>query len=57
LDSWRWYLIASKQKHGGWILKFVKDKLDKQQFGENKGRSTTHALVDILHHWHQAVEI
>jgi len=35
---------------GGWILEFVWEKLDKQQFGAIKGRSTTHALVDILHH-------
>ena len=41
---------------GTWILEFVRDKLDKQQFGAIKGRSTTHALVDILHHWHQALD-
>jgi len=26
------------------------------QFGALKGRSTTHALVDILHHWHKALD-
>ena len=41
---------------GGWILEIVGDKLDKQQFGAIKGRSTTHALVDVLHHWHQALD-
>jgi len=41
---------------GGWILEFVRNKLDIQQYGAIKGRSTTHALVDILHHWHQALD-
>jgi Reverse transcriptase (RNA-dependent DNA polymerase) len=41
---------------GNWILEFVTDKLDKQQLGAIKCRSTTHALVDILHHWHQALD-
>ena len=26
------------------------------QFGTLKGRSTTHALVDMLHHWHKALD-
>jgi hypothetical protein len=34
----------------------IRDKLDKRQFGCLKGRSTTHELVDILHHWHQALD-
>ncbi|MFM2293543.1 MAG: hypothetical protein RIS29_3356, partial [Bacteroidota bacterium] len=41
---------------GGWILEFVRDKLDTQQYGGIRGRSTTHALVDMLHHWHQALD-
>jgi Reverse transcriptase (RNA-dependent DNA polymerase) len=41
---------------GGWILEFVRDKVDKQQLGAIKGRSTTHALFDILHYWHQALD-
>jgi len=41
---------------GGWILDAVVDKLDTRQFGALKGRSTTHALIDMLHHWHAAVD-
>ena len=41
---------------GVWILESVREKLDKQQYVAVKGRSTTHALVDILHHWHQALD-
>jgi len=40
---------------GGWILDAVADKLDTRQFGALKGRSTTHALIGMLHHWHAAV--
>jgi len=28
--------------------------LDVRQYGALKGRSTTHALVDIMHHWYKA---
>jgi hypothetical protein len=38
------------------VLEIVRDKLDKRQYGALKGRSTTHALIDIIHHWHQALE-
>ena len=41
---------------GAWILDRIKDKLDVNQCGALKGRSTTHALVDIVHHWHKAVD-
>jgi hypothetical protein len=41
---------------GEWILNFVVSHLDKRQYGGIKGRSTTHALVDILHHWYQALD-
>ena len=41
---------------GGWILDAVADKLDTRQFGALKGRSTTHALIDMLHHWHATVD-
>jgi len=40
---------------GNWILDEIGDKLDKYQFGAIRGRSTTHELVDILQHWHQAL--
>lgn len=41
---------------GQWILESTWDHLDKYQFGGIKGRSATHALVDMLHHWHQALD-
>jgi len=41
---------------GQWILDELDGKLDGRQYGALKGRSTTHKLVDILHHWHQALE-
>ena len=41
---------------GGWSLDTVADKLDTRQFGCLKGRSTTRALTDMLHHWHAAVD-
>ena len=41
---------------GSWILDRIEDKFDKHQYGALKGRSTTHAPVDIMHHWHKAVD-
>ena len=41
---------------GNWTLQQIREKLDKRQYGCLKGRSTTHELVDILHHWHQALD-
>jgi len=41
---------------GSWILQAVKDNLDGRQYGGLKRRSTTHALIDMLHHWHDAVD-
>jgi len=38
------------------MLETVRDKLDKRQYVALKGRSTTHALTDIIHHWHQALD-
>jgi len=35
-----------------WILELVGKQFDDHQFGALKGRSTTHAFVDMLHHWH-----
>ena len=34
----------------------MSDKLDKQQFGALKRRSTTHALIDIVHKWNAALD-
>jgi len=39
-----------------WILERVGSTLDDRQYGALKQRSTTHALVDMLHHWHAAVD-
>jgi len=41
---------------GAWILQRVSSRLDDRQYGALKQRSTTHALVDMLHHWHAAVD-
>jgi len=40
---------------GKHILSEIESKIDVRQFGALRGRSTTHALVDILHHWHEAL--
>ena len=41
---------------GQWIMDLVSDSIDKYQFGGLKGRSTTHALIDLLHNWHQGLD-
>jgi len=41
---------------GSWILGRVGDSSDDRQFGAQGHRSTMHALVDMLHHWHTAVD-
>jgi len=41
---------------GAWILERIENQLDSHQYGGLRGRSTTHALVDALHHWHSAVD-
>jgi len=38
------------------LLTSVADKFDKKQFGAIKGRSTSHALVDMLHTWNKALD-
>ena len=54
-------LTPTLAKHLEWfvgqeLLSFVSDKLDAQQFGALNGRSTTHALVDIVHNWNAALD-
>jgi len=39
-----------------WILERVSSRLDDRQYGALKQRSTTIALVDMLHHWHAAID-
>ena len=41
---------------GKWIMNRILPKLDSNQFGAIRGRSTTHALVDMLHIWHKALD-
>ena len=41
---------------GAWILERVGSTIDDRQYNALKQRSTTHALVDMLHHWHAAVD-
>jgi Reverse transcriptase (RNA-dependent DNA polymerase) len=41
---------------GSWILERVGSSLDDRQYGALRQHSTTHALVDMLHHWHAAVD-
>jgi len=41
---------------GRWILDAIGNKFDKKQFGAIQGRSTRHALVDIMHKWHKALD-
>ena len=41
---------------GRWMLDAIGDKFDQKQFGAIKGRSTSHALVDIMHKWHKALD-
>ena len=36
---------------GKWILNIIETTIDRRQFGALKGRSTTHALVSLLHSW------
>ena len=41
---------------GEWILDKIQGDLDPHQYGAIKGRSTTHALIDMTHHWNKAVD-
>jgi hypothetical protein len=40
---------------GRWMLNAIGDKFDNNQFGAIRGRSTSHALVDIVNSWHKAL--
>ena len=41
---------------GSWILDRLGNNLDNWQYGALRQRSTTHALFDMLHHWHAAID-
>jgi hypothetical protein len=38
------------------IPEHIGPQLDTRQFGALKGRSTVHALVDMLHNWYKALD-
>jgi len=38
------------------MLAAIADKFDIKHFGALRGRSTTHALIDILRMWHEALD-
>jgi len=40
-----------------WTLEKMYDKMDTQQFGAIKGRSTTHALTSMFHLWSEALYV
>ena len=39
-----------------WVLDLIDKKLDRKQFGGLRGKSTTHALIDMIHHWISALD-
>ena len=41
---------------GQCVLEAVSSKIDNRQFGGLKGKSITHELVDLLHHWYEALD-
>ena len=40
----------------GWIMNFMEDSLNPHQFGLLKDSSTTHALVELVHQWQNALD-
>ncbi len=41
---------------GRWVLPALSKHFDRRQYGAIKGRSTTHALIDVVNTWHQAID-
>ncbi len=41
---------------GKWLWDILEPKIGKDQFGGIRKCSTTHALIEMLHHWHVAAE-
>ena len=41
---------------GSWILEAIEPHIDRYQFGSIKGKSTSLALADMVHHWSQAMD-
>ena len=40
----------------GWILDYMDGSIDPHQFGSLQGSSAVHALVELLHLWHKALD-
>ena len=40
----------------GWILDYMNSSIDPHQFESLQGSSTAHALVELVHLWHKALE-
>jgi len=38
------------------LLKFLEPNLDDSQFGSRKGRSTTHAIIALIHSWMESLD-
>jgi len=60
-DLWAISLTSTSSKIlesyiGNWIMNCILPTFDIKQFGAIRGRSTTHALVDMLHIWHKALD-
>ena len=41
---------------GCWIMQHIDSKTDSSQYGAFRKKLTTHALVNMTHHWHSAVD-
>ena len=41
---------------GNWIVRAVENNLEGCQYRGLKRQLTTHALIEMLHHWHSAVD-
>ena len=50
-------LAKCLEKHVcGWIMELAGDQTDPQQYGAVSGSSTVHALVEMVHKWHHALD-
>ena len=39
-----------------WVMDAITEDIDPHQYGSIKGSSTVHALVELVHHWQQALD-
>ena len=50
-------LVKCLERHvTGWILDYMDGSIDPHQFGSLQGSSAVHALVELLHLWHKALD-